>query len=495
MNGREDVPLGTQWARLRFAIVGPLLANPPQPRELSSRLEELAAKSYTHPVSGLPLRLGKSTIERWYYEVRDAVDPIEALRRKTHALAGQHPSIGIGLAAAIAEQYRQHPTWSYQLHYDNLLVLAREDDALGQLPVYATVRRYMKDCGMYRQRKRKKQKRGPHDERGPSFEAREQRCFEATHVHALWHLDFHVCSRALPTATGQWLNPYLLGVLDDHSRLCCHLQWYLDETTESLVHGFSQALQKRGLPRSLLSDNGAAMTSAEFTEGLARLGIIHHTTLPYSPEQNAKQEVFWAQVEGRLMAMLEGQGELTLALLNEATQAWVELEYHHALHRELGQTPRERYLKAPHVGRPCPDSDTLRRAFRMQLTRNQRRSDGTITVHGVRFELPPCYRTIARPAVRFARWDRSSVDLVDPHTGAHMARLLPQDKTKNADRRRRLLNSPADHTHDQQTTPSGIAPKLRALMAEYAATGLPPAYLPLHDLQDATDPATQEDNP
>ena len=26
--------------------------------------------------------------------------------------------------------------------------------------------------------------------------------------------------------------------------------------------------------------------------------------------------------------------------------------------------------------------------------------------------------------------------------------------------------------------PSGIAPLLRALMAEYAATGLPPAYLP-----------------
>ena len=34
---------------------------------------------------------------------------------------------------------------------------------------------------------------------------------------------------------------------------------------------------------------------------LARLGIVHHTTLPYSPEQNAKQEVFWAQIEGRLV--------------------------------------------------------------------------------------------------------------------------------------------------------------------------------------------------
>jgi putative transposase len=29
--------------------------------------------------------------------------------------------------------------------------------------------------------------------------------------------------------------------------------------------------------------------------------------------------------------------------------------------------------------------------------------------------------------------------------------------------------------------PPGIAPLLRALMADYAATGLPPAYLPKHD--------------
>ena len=36
--------------------------------------------------------------------------------------------------------------------------------------------------------------------------------------------------------------------------------------------------------------------------------------------QNAKQEAFWAPVEGRLMAMLEGVPDLTLSALNEATQ-------------------------------------------------------------------------------------------------------------------------------------------------------------------------------
>ena len=63
---------------------------------------------------------------------------------------------------------------------------------------------------------------------------------------------------------------------------------------------------------------------------------MHTPTLPYSPYQNAKQEVFWAQVEGRLMAMLEGVEPLDLKCLNEATQAWVELEYQRARHSELG---------------------------------------------------------------------------------------------------------------------------------------------------------------
>ncbi len=86
-----------------------------------------------------------------------------------------------------------------------------------------------------------------------------------------------------------------------------------------------QALQKRGLPRALMSDNGSAMISAEFTQGLERLSILHQPTLPYSPYQNAKQEVLWAQVEGRLMAMLEGESELTLPLLNEATMPGLNL--------------------------------------------------------------------------------------------------------------------------------------------------------------------------
>jgi hypothetical protein len=39
------------------------------------------------------------------------------------------------------------------------------------------------------------------------------------------------------------------------------------------------------------------------------------------------------------LPMLDGVADLTLAQLNEATLAWVEMEYNRAEHSELGTTP------------------------------------------------------------------------------------------------------------------------------------------------------------
>lgn len=504
MSNDDGTPMSVRWARLRFAIIGPLLAAPPETGELAKQLLKLSQKSYLHPTTKRTKQFGVSTLERWYYEAREADDPIQALCRKVPSQAGTHPAVSLALGEAIVRQHGEHPSWSFQLHYDNLKAVCQKDPTLGEaklgaLPSYTTVRRYMKSRGLLRQRKRRLAYGELCREAGAGelIAPREVRSYEMSHLHALWHLDFHQGSCKVLTSAGAWKRPMLLGILDDYSRLCCHLQWYLDETADSLVHGLSQALLKRGLPRALLTDNGSAMTAAETTEGLSRLSIVHETTLPYSPYQNGKQECFWGQVEGRLLAMLEGEPQLTLSLLNEATQAWVEREYHHRLHSELGQTPIERALQGPSVARPCPSPELLRRAFRMQTTRSQRRSDGTITVFGVRFEIPARYRTLLRPTLRVARWDLSTVDLVDARTESYLCALLPLDKQKNADGRRRVL---AEVPALPQATPpkSGIAPHLRALMEEYAATGLPPAYLPKEPastVQEAPQPPDNSEEP
>ena len=55
------------------------------------------------------------------------------------------------------------------------------------------------------------------------------------------------------------------------------------------------------------------------------------------------------------------------------------------------------------------------------------------------------------------------------------SRLYPLDKARNADGFRGLIDTT---TPAPVAQPAGIAPLLRKLMTEYAATGLPPAYIP-----------------
>lgn len=474
MNKSIDPPKRDRWARLRFSVIGTLMASPPEPGRLHDALQALAAKAWRHPDSGLDVRFGVSTLERWYYAARRAEDPLAALRERPRADVGLFPSMSEQAVTALTAQYREHSGWTAQLHLDNLRVTLQ---AAGlAVASYATVRRFLVSQGMHRKPRPKLATQGAVLARD-RLEQLEVRSFEVEHVGALLHLDFHHGSRKVLTRGGLWAKPMLVGFIDDRSRLICHLQWYLDETAQTLVHGISQAFMKRNLPRAVMTDNGSAMVSEEFVSGLARLGIVHERTLAHSPYQNGKCESFWGRVEGRLMPMLEGEQTLTLERLNEATQAWVEQEYHRTVHSEIGVTPLSRHLAGPAVTRPCPGSAVLRDAFRIEVKRRARRADGTFSLEGRRFEIPGRYRYLNDVHVRYARWDLSHVDLVDPRTGVILCPVKPVDRSANADGERRKLDPVGRDI--SPLPPSGVSPLMLQLLAEHAATGMPPAYLPI----------------
>ena len=491
MTQRSDPSTAALWARFRFSVVGSLLSAPPAPGELKVALGLLAEKTWTHPVSGGEVRFAVATIERWYYTARrEKDDPVGVLRRTVRKDCGK-VSLTAEQIEHLRRQYDEHKHWTYQLHYDNLAAAVEAKPAMGPLRSYCTVRRYMQAHGLLRKPRVRPKGRLGEELAAQRRENREIRSYEAEYVGSLWHLDFHHSSLKVLTSRGRWQHPLVLGILDDHSRLCCHLQWYLSETAEDLVHGLSQAIQKRGLPRALLTDNGAAMVAEEVGEGLLRLGIVHEKTLPYSPYQNGKQECFWAALEGRLMEMLGGVAELSLEFLNEATQAWVEIEYNRRPHREISSSPVERFAQSPAVLRESPSSNALREAFRLESKRRQRRSDGTISVEGVRFEVPARFRHFQDVSVRYARWDLGRVDLVDPRNGAVLAPLYPLDRTANADARRPFVGLPLQETPVDAPPASGcpgcpaggnreapLPPLLKKILDEYSAMGLPPAYLP-----------------
>jgi putative transposase len=304
----QSIDHRNRWARLRFSVIGPLLASPPGAGELHQAFQTLAAKVWRHPITGADVQFGTSTIERWFYRARHVQDPVDQLRNRLRDDCGHFVSLSPAIIEMLVAQYRQHPGWTMQLHYDNLQ--AAIQGGPDTLPSYTTVCRYLKAHGLVR-------KPAPRSGTDGAIaaavrrEQREVRSYEVDHVAALWHLDFHHGSRKVLTADGQWHKPLLLCIMDDHSRLVCHLQWFFDETTASLVHGVAQAIMKRGLPRAIMSDNGAAMIADEFVEGLARLGILHQTTLPYSPYQYVAPEFMWPPASPRRFCKARSRYALT----------------------------------------------------------------------------------------------------------------------------------------------------------------------------------------
>jgi hypothetical protein len=157
-----------------------------------------------------------------------------------------------------------HKSWSIQLHYDNLVALAGTRPELKPMPSYPTLRRFMRVNGLDKRRRVTSRQTDGADRAEDKLADREIRGYEAEYVGSLWHWDCHNGSKKVLTGRGEWVTPILFGVLDDRSRLACHLQWYLAETAEIIAHGLSQAFRKRGLgnPRALMNIAGELLAAA-----------------------------------------------------------------------------------------------------------------------------------------------------------------------------------------------------------------------------------------
>ena len=166
-------------------------------------------------------------------------------------------------------------------------------------------------------------------------------------------------------------------------------------------------------------------------------------------------------------------------MLNQATQAWIEQEYNRCHHHEIKMSPLKKALQVKAIDRPAPDHQAIQLAFTVRERRIQRKSDGSITVKGVRFEIPSRFRFTREIYVRYQSWDLSRIFMVDKRNDHLLATLYPQDKSKNADGKRRVLANPTVTVDTPKVVADPLPPLLNKYIEEYAATGLPPAYLPL----------------
>jgi putative transposase len=209
----------------------------------------------------------------------------------------------------------------------------------------------------------------------------DRRKFEAELPNDLWQSD--VMHGPLVMAEPRQRKAYLIAFIDDHSRLVPHARFYLSEKLEAFLEAFEKALLKRGLPRKLYVDNGAAYRSRHLEYISASLGIALVHAKPYQPQGKGKIERFNRRVRQQFLPTLSHP--LSLGELNERFEAWLRQDYHAKIHSAIGTTPLQRFTSRMQCIRPAPEN--LSDHFRM-LARRRVAKDRTLTLNGRLFEAP-----------------------------------------------------------------------------------------------------------
>jgi len=164
--------------------------------------------------------------------------------------------------------------------------------------------------------------------------------FERACPNDLWQTDIMTFM-----LKGQY-RVYLIGFMDDNSRFMVGWGLYRFQKADNVQEVFRAAIEKRGMPKEVLSDNGRQYHSwrgkSKFTVTLTKLGIRHIRSRPYHPQTCGKIESFWRNLYQECLT------KVPLATFEEAEAKIGEyIEYYNFKrpHQGIGNLiPSDRYF-------------------------------------------------------------------------------------------------------------------------------------------------------
>jgi putative transposase len=357
-----DQTLAERIALFRFGVITPLIDRHLSRGERERILAEIVAGSWQIPGSSRT-SIGRSTVEKWLARYLKSGANIEALKPQPRNDQGKSRSIDAETEAALIALKQELRDYSLQA----LLATARQRGIIDR-------RFKASKQSIYRMF-------AHHGLNTAISHPVDRRKFEAELPNELWQSDCmhgpHV------TVEGIQRKTYLFAIIDDHSRLIPHAQFYLRENIGCYRDCLIQALEKRGLPRKLYVDNGSAFRTHQLRYACARLGIALLHSEPGVPEGRGKIERLFRTVRSQLKQTLAEAN--SLEELNTALQRWIDREYHQRPHSSTKQTPLERYLHHLHALRQAPPD--LREYFRTPVRRKVDR-DRSVSLRGRCYEAP-----------------------------------------------------------------------------------------------------------
>lgn len=180
--------------------------------------------------------------------------------------------------------------------------------------------------------------------------------FERANPNDLWQTD--IMSFMIK---GQY-RVYLIGFMDDHSRFLLGWGLYRFQTAANVQEVFRASLEKHGMPKEVLSDNGRQYYTwrgkSAFTTMLTKLGIRHIRSRPYHPQTLGKIESFWRNLYQECLS------QVPLASFEEAKDkigTYIEYYNFKRPHQGIGNvTPSDRFYKVAGQVKHIIEQNTVR---------------------------------------------------------------------------------------------------------------------------------------
>jgi putative transposase len=294
-------------ALFRLSVLGPLVSREKLSRgELLAIVRQLASQEYAIPDSRRRY-ISEKTLQTWYYAWRR--EGLAGLADKPRVDTGRS-KLPLPVQTAVLAAKRENPRRS--VRQIRLLL-----EAAGVVP-----RDTLSRCAVHRLLKA----HGISRIAGPSVVPDEKRSFVAEHAGSIWYGD--VMHGPTLSLGGRRMKTYLVSLMDDASRLVAHSAFCLSETALDIEGVLKQALLKRGIPKMIVVDNGAAYRASTLQGICARLSIRLVYCRPYAPEGKGKLERWHRTLREQFLAELDATHIRDLADLNARLWAWLEQVYH-----------------------------------------------------------------------------------------------------------------------------------------------------------------------
>lgn len=178
-------------------------------------------------------------------------------------------------------------------------------------------------------------------------------------------------------------DTYLICFLDDASRLVPYSGFAFKQDFLTLRYFLKEAVQRRGKPKMLYTDNAKIYRTQQLALICAGFGCSVVHARPYHAAAKGKQERFFRTVRTRFLSTINT--DINLEELNERYWRWLDEDYHRKEHSALGKSPLEFFMeqadRIEYIGDPAV-ADAL---FLLRITRKVR-SNATLQVDNVIYE-------------------------------------------------------------------------------------------------------------